>query len=237
MKGMDSLNWNHIRTQASHWCSYFGIKRISISFISLLSAAFVVWWLVHPSGPSLESVVPRASGVSDVLPSSSLAPLTVKVHVAGAVKDPGVYELPASARVIDAVLAAGGSVSSADLENINLAQTIMDTEQIYVPSKATRRTRITVAPRLKPHTSTTVVPRTDSASHTSDTSGSATRKVNINTASASELDVLPGVGPSTAQAIVTYRNKKGPFSKVEDLLNVPGIGPAKLATMRDQVTL
>lgn len=237
---MDSLNWNHVREHLAHWCAYFGPRRIVAVSASLLCAGVVVWWLVHPSGPTLESVAPRASGASEALPSTSLAPLTVKVHVAGGVKNPGVYQLSSQGRVIDAVNAAGGAVSSADLESINLAQTLVDTEQIFVPLRSQARSRISVAPRLRPKTSTTVATNNSSSNPANSGETSQARSdgnININTASATELDVLPGVGPSTAQAIVAYRKKKGPFARVEDLLNVPGIGPAKLSQMRNQISL
>lgn len=237
---MDSLNWNHIREHLKHWCAYFGPRRIIAVSASLVCAGVVVWWLVHPSGPTLESVAPRASGASEALPTTSLAPLTVKVHVAGGVKNPGVYQLSSLGRIVDAVNAAGGPVSGADLESINLAQTLVDTEQIFVPLRSQTKQRVTVAPRLRPRTSTTVVANNSSNGTQSSESTSQPKtggSININTASATELDVLPGVGPSTAQAIVSYRNKKGPFARVEDLLNVPGIGPAKLSQMRGQISL
>ncbi len=163
-----------------------------------------------------------------------MSPAIITVHVAGAVNSPGVYRLPSSARVVDAVTSAGGALRSADLESINLAQTITDTEQIYIPIKKVSRPRVMTAPRLRPQrTSPTTIPIASDGSAGSQ----ATRLINLNTATASELDSLTGVGPSTAKAIISYRTKKGTFSKVEDLLNVPGIGPAKLAALRDQVTV
>ena len=232
---MEKWNMQHVSEQLKHWIAYFGVKRLIVTGSSVLLAALVTWWLVRPSGVPLESVMPRATGsVSTVVPVTQ--PRTdVVVHVAGGVKNPGVYTLSSTSRVVDAVNAAGGALSSADLESINLAQTLVDTEQVYVPFRAQRRTRVTTAPRLKPRTSTTL-PNTGGSSEGKSGSVSDGR-VNINTASATELDALPGVGPSTAQAIVAYRTKKGPFGKVEDLLNVPGIGPSKLATMRDKVSL
>jgi competence protein ComEA len=149
-----------------------------------------------------------------------------------------VYRLPSSARVVDAVTSAGGALRSADLESINLAQTITDTEQIYIPIKKVSRPRITTAPRLRPQrTSPTTSPTTMPGTSDGSAGSQPTRLINLNSATASELDSLTGVGPSTAKAIIAYRTKKGSFSKVEDLLNVPGIGPAKLAALRDQVTV
>jgi len=136
--------------------------------------------------------------------------------------------------VVDAVASAGGALRTADLESINLAQTITDTEQIYIPIKKVSRPRVTTAPRLRPQRTT---PTTVPVIASGNTGAQPGRLINLNTATASELDSLTGVGPSTAKAIIAYRTKKGSFSKVEDLLNVPGIGPAKLAALRDQVTV
>jgi competence protein ComEA len=184
--------------------------------------------------------VPIASGVGTQVSSPSVpTPLTVKVHVAGAVVRPGVYELSSAARVVDAVKAAGGASSRADLERINLAQTLVDTEQVFIPSRASSSPKVTTSPRLKP-ARTTVAPSTGTAATASNTSlptGTTSTRVNINSATSDQLDALPGVGPATAKAIISHRTRKGPFSKVEELMNVPGIGPAKVAALRDFVTV
>jgi len=153
----------------------------------------------------------------------------IHVHVVGAVKKPGVYTLPSSSRVVDAVAVAGGSLANADLEGINMAQTLMDSEQVLIPVRRVSKPRVTVAPRLRPR------PRTTSTSVP--TGAQTSRTININTATATQLETLTGVGPATAKAIISYRTTKGSFTKVEDLLNVPGIGPSKLAAMRDEISL
>ena len=238
---MDIPNWNAIKNHFSYWVAFVGKARLVISFLASIVAAIGIWLLVRPSAPLVEAVVPHASGVGIVVPLSTLpTPLTVRIHVAGAVVHPGVYTVSSSARVVDAVRAAGGATSRADLERINLAQTIVDTEQVFVPSRSSRTTKVTVAPRLRPsRTTIPVVASTVPASVPSATSSVATTAplINLNSATAAQLDTLPGVGPSTAKAIISYRNRKGPFGKVEDLLNVPGIGPAKVAAIRDQVTV
>lgn len=235
--------WHAVKQWLSRWVAYVGVRRLVAGGGAALAGSVVVWLLVRPSGVPVESMLPLASNVPVVTPSSTaVAPGVVKVHVAGAVRNPGVYQLASSARVVDAVLAAGGATSRADLESINLAQTIVDTEQVYVPARRASRPRVTVAPRLRPNR------RADqpSPSATSTTaSGQASTvggpvsaaRINLNSATASQLDTLPGVGPTTARAIISYRTKHGPFTKVEDLLNVTGIGPSKLAAMRDRVSV
>jgi competence protein ComEA len=129
-----------------------------------------------------------------------------------------VYTLPASARVADALAAAGGATPEADLVRLNLARRLHDEEQIHVPRKG--------EPTFTPPTV---------ASFSSN--GGSTGKVNINTASVVELDALPGIGPGYAQRIVDYREQHGPFRTIEDLQKVPGIGPATFARIRDRITV
>ena len=236
---MDIPNWTVIKKRISYWIAFVGIARLFFGVLLSAIAAISMWLLVRPSAPLIESVAPHASGVGIVAPLSTLpTPLTVRIHVAGAVVHPGVYSVSSSSRVVDAVTAAGGATSRADLERINLAQTIIDTEQVFVPFRTSHTTKVTVAPRLRP--SRTTVPvnvPTIPGAIPSATTSATTSLINLNSATSDQLDTLPGVGPSTAKAIISYRSRKGPFSKVEDLLNVPGIGPAKVAALRDQVTV
>lgn len=239
---MTPENVAEVKEWVTRWITFVGVRRIIIGVVSLGVGSVGAWMLVRPSGVAVEAMLPRASD-QPVAVATSTVPATVKVHVAGAVARPGVYQLSSSARVIDAVSAAGGPTSRADLENINLAQTIVDSEQVYVPSRGSSRPTTTVAPRLKPNrrgdraASGTVPQQTSSATQPGTGAIEPAARINLNTATASQLDTLPGVGPTTARAIIAYRNKHGPFSKVEDLLNVSGIGPSKLSAMRDRVTL
>jgi competence protein ComEA len=135
--------------------------------------------------------------------------------VAGWVRHPGVYELPSGARVIDAIEAAGGPRRGAALEPLNLAAPLVDGTQILVPKRGQ-------------------APPTGTASTAAGTPGGL---INVNTASAAELEALPGIGEVLSQRIVDYRTEHGPFASVEDLLDVSGIGEAILADIRDLVTV
>lgn len=208
---------------------WFGVRRVVTSALAAFLLAVGAWWVVRVPPVPVESGISftGTSVVGDQSSSSDTAPalsLNIVVHVAGEVHKPGVYTLPNSARMIDAVTAAGGATARADLEVINLATPLVDSSQIYVPAKgvAARPTVVRPLPGVNGVASATNSP-------------SANGVVNINRASVTELDALPGVGPSTAQAIVDYRSANGPFGSVEDLLNVKGIGPAKFEAMRKLV--
>lgn len=238
---MEIPDWSTVLRRVRHWLAFVGVRRLVAGAASVIVACLVAWLLMRPSHPPVESVIPSVSGVSLPSPTMFESPVNVMVHVMGAVRNPGVFELSSTSRVVDAVRAAGGATGEADLERINLAQKIADTEQIFVPTRSQRKVRITVAPRHRSSTST-VSPSIPGATPTTTlvpagNSGTASAKVNVNTASAEQLDTLPGIGPSIAKAIISYRTKSGNFKKVTDLMNVPGIGQAKFDAVRELVTV
>ncbi len=136
-------------------------------------------------------------------------PKPISVYVTGAVVEPGVYDLPPNSRVADAIELAGGFLPVADKEEINLAALLEDGMQLKI---ATR-------------------------SYYNAGGGSKIQRVNINTASAEELDGLPGIGASTAQAIVNYRRQYGKFQRIDEITNVEGIGPATYDRIKDLITV
>lgn len=153
----------------------------------------------------------------------------VTVHVTGEVATPGVYTLPEDARIIDAVDAAGGFGPSADSSALNLAQPLADGVQIIVLATGQEATGFG-APSAPENGS---AQNGDSASGTSGPTG----LVNINTADASELESLPGIGPAIAQRIIDYRTQNGRFSSIEDLDDVSGIGPALMEQLRSRISV
>lgn len=223
-----------------HHIRFVGVRRITGGMVSAVVLLVAAWLLFAPTPPQVESVLPvTATAGANPVPSATAGTGTVRVHVAGAVRRPGVYELPSGGRVVDAVRAAGGAAPSADLDAINLAQTVRDTEQVYVPSRARAapRTSPRTAPRLRPTTTVAAaVPQSPPAAGTSGAVSGA-RSVNINQATASELEDLPGVGQVTARRIIAWRQTKGPFASPEDLMKVEGIGPAKFAAMKPFVSV
>ena len=155
---------------------------------------------------------------------------SVVVHVTGAVIRPGVVTLGEGSRVNDAISAAGGVSPDADTQQLNLARVLTDGEQIRVPRIGE------VLPDPAPQSGAAATPGagTDPGKPGA---GSASGTVNINTASASDLEKLPGIGPALAQRIVEYRDSHGPFASVDALTDVPGIGKAKLEALREQATV
>jgi competence protein ComEA len=144
------------------------------------------------------------------------------IHVVGAVRRAGVYRLAAGARVQDAITRAGGATGAADLQAINLAAKVADGQQVVVPRRAARAAG----------TAGAAAPATGSAGATSPSA-----PLSLNSATAEQLDTLDGVGPATAQKILEFRTAHGGFSSVDDLAQIPGIGPKKLESLRAQVTV
>jgi competence protein ComEA len=165
-----------------------------------------------------DALSPVVSQIPDATGSLSPSPAPIIVDVAGWVRRPGVYEFSSGDRVIDAVNRAGGARNGADLTSLNLAAPLTDGTQIVIPKPGA------------------TVPGGTGSSDTGTASG-ATALINVNTASETELEDLPGVGPVTAAAIIDYRTQNGPFAAVDDLIDVSGIGPSTLEQIRPFATV
>ena len=192
-------------------------------------------------------------GASESAQGGASGEATVRVHVAGAVNNPGVYTLPAQGRTVDAIAAASGAAADADLDRVNLAGTLSDGVQIYVPHRGE-----TAAPaQIQPNGGTANAGQGNAANgaaqngasqggtqpqpaRTLTPAGSAQKgstPVNINTATAEELQSLPRIGPAMAQRIIAWREAHGGFRSVDELDAVPGIGPSMLENLRPLVTV
>ncbi|MFT4124965.1 MAG: ComEA family DNA-binding protein [Gordonia sp. (in: high G+C Gram-positive bacteria)] len=168
--------------------------------------------------------------------SGEPTPATLVISVVGLVRRPGLVHVPADARVADAIAAAGGARDRADTVSLNLAQPLRDGDQILV-GYAGGRGRMSLRSAVVPAGGGTTTPSAGVPSAGSATPGAPEGLVNLNTADAAELDRLPGVGPVTAQAIIDWRTRNGGFRSVDQLGEVDGIGPARLAKLRDLVTV
>ena len=208
------------------WIRWFGPGRLAGGAVAIVVVAAGSFWLLRAPPPPTESTLPYASGTTTTTSSpesgaadgaatsptsvASSEPAELVVHVAGSVSLPGVYRLAAGARVVDAIAAAGGLSEAANANGVNLAAAVHDGERVYVPAIGE------AVPALAPPPAGSTAP-----------SG----PVDLNAATVAQLDTRPGVGPSTAAAIIAYRDANGPFQSVEELGDVRGIGPAKLEAL------
>jgi competence protein ComEA len=218
-----------------------GRQRVAVALLALaaLLVAGFVWVRATPqllgstdpegggaaeaSAPTDQSTGPGAAGPGQTLPRAAADPSAgsgpsgrLAVHVAGHVRRPGLVRLPAGSRVHDAIRAAGGVTSGADLDAVNLARKLADGEQVLVPGPGD--------------------PPPPLPSGASPIPGTPTGPLDLNTASVEQLDTLPGVGEVTAGRIVAYRSAH-PFTTVDELLEVPGIGQRRFEQLKDLVTV
>lgn len=233
-----------LAARAAAWIQWFGAGRLVAAACSTLAVAVGAMWLLRAAPVAVESSLPvattggaAANAAPTLAPPTTLdapgapgagtaaPPVEIVVHVAGRVLSPGVYRLPGSARVADAVNAAGGLAPDGEADALNLAAPLSDGERVYVPAIG----------EVDPAS----VPAGGVAAEA--LAGSAPTQpagpLDLNAATAAELEALPGVGPALAAAIVEDRQRNGPFASVEELDRVSGIGPAKLAALLDQVTV
>lgn len=213
-------------------------KSKKLIFIAVLLTGCIITSLINtndkaktlPGGSSLPQSAQSA------VTSKAVQVKTVRVQVSGAVLEPGIYDVPANCRVEEAIAAAGGLTENADSERVNLVRKVRDGMQIRVPVQKAGTSRT----QRKSAQAKSGLGESASKKYGSAKAGSGKKNNNqmprvcINSASASELQQLPGIGPALAQRIVETRSR-GRFASVEDLLRVPGIGKAKLAKLRDYV--
>ena len=228
------------------------VPQSPVSARRLLAGAIVVgavvatWlWMVRSPAPPVERSLPRAApsagsgspaaagrGSADPPTTTSHSTVPVIVHAAGAVRRPGVYRLGSGDRVDDLMAAAGGLAAGADGNRLNLAAPLVDGERVYVP-----RIGELAVPAPVGQSDATAAAGADTGGNLGPPAGGTTPPVDINTATAEQLDTLPGIGPSTARAILDYRSQHGRFQSVDELLEVRGIGDAKLAELRSKVAV
>jgi competence protein ComEA len=187
---------------------------VVVLLINLAVTGALFFWLQRPVAAPLEITPPQPTPA----PTATLAPAAalLRIYVTGAVAHPDVYRLPPGSIVKDAIQAAGGASGEADLDRVNLAQELRDQQQVAVP----RTGEADVPPAAG-----------------SESPGTPAAKVNINTATADELDTLPGVGAEMARRILDYRAANGPFKSIEDIQRVTGIGDATYQKLKDRITV
>ena len=196
----------------------------AVAVLVALGLVSTAWWAIQ-SRPQELSVTPvlaapaaSATPLGDLIPEVDDQQGELVIDVSGKVRHPGIAILPAGSRVVDALAAAGGARRGVDLGLLNLARPVIDGEQILVG--LAQPSGVAAAAAAPPQGSTP-----------------AAGPVNINTAGQAELETLPGVGPVTAQAILTWRTEHDGFAAIEELLDVQGIGEATLAQLAPHVTV
>jgi competence protein ComEA len=189
-------------------------RQLVLYGLAALAVLVLGGWYLSRGGAGEATAAPPIKVASD---GGSGGGGSVIVHVAGAVRNAGVYRLRAGARVNDALARAGGATPRADLSQVNLAAKVEDGRQVLVPRRVATPPPVAAAP------TGTAAP------------GQPAVPVNLNTATLEQLDTLPGVGPATAQKILDYREQHGGFGSVDELGEVPGIGDVRLAALRDLV--
>ena len=177
------------------------------------------------------SAPPAASG------SASAAPDVAVLYVVGAVEHAGVVRVAADARVTDAVTAAGGAAADADLSRLNLARPVVDGERLYVPRIGEAEVPAELPPGGGAGAGAGAGGSGSGADGAGGGAGAAAQVVDLNTADATALETLPGIGPALAERILAWRDEHGGFRSVEDLLEVSGIGEGRFAELRDRVTV
>ncbi|MGH2970570.1 MAG: ComEA family DNA-binding protein [Gaiellaceae bacterium] len=180
-------------------------RRIVVACVAAAVAVLLLVHVLHRGHAQVAIPVLRTA----THPRVRAAAQQLVVDVAGAVRRPGLYHLGTGTRIADAIAAAGGATARADVTLVNLAAPLADGEQVLVPVRGGATTAGSVP--------------------------SSTAPLDLNTASAEQLDALPGVGPATAQKIIDYRQAHGPFRSIDELEAVPGIGPSKLAQLKGLV--
>lgn len=228
--------------------SPIGLTRAAVTALVVLVVVGAAWWLLRPPGPALETILPTAEATdapSSPTPSPSSVPVgsggtddtghvgggaveEMVVQAAGAVGRPGVYRLPAGSRVDDLVREAAGLTPDADADRVNLASPLLDGERIWIP-------------RVGEEEAPDVVAGSGGGDPPPGGGGdgleSGTGLVNLNMATAGELEALPGIGPATASAILAHRDQIGSFGSIDELIDVRGIGDAKMEQLRPLVTV
>ncbi len=199
---------------------------IIVLLINLAVTGALFFWLQRPVAAPLEIAPPQPTSAPVITPSAQIPIETataalLRVYVSGAVAHPDVYRLPPGSIVKDAIQAAGGASGEADLSRVNLAQELRDQQQVVVPRAG--------EPDVAPPASSAPPGRSGDVP--------LTGKVNINTATADELDTLPGVGAVTARNILDYRAANGPFKSIEDIQKVKNIGDATYQKLKDLITV
>lgn len=200
-------------------------QKVIIIIIGILMILFIGFYII--SKTNNEGFVYLETEENEIIDNNNEEKIyeedkKIIIHVTGAIKNEGIVEAKEGARISEIIDLAGGVTEEADLSKINLAYAVSDGQKIYVPS-------------IKDKNNVENISEDAGENVIEDNSIKTEEKVNINTASQTELETLSGIGPSTALKIINYREENGDFEKIEDIKNVPGIGEAKYESLKESI--
>ncbi len=207
-----------------------------IILIILLVFTFLNFHSEDNSSDNFEDLMINTSNTQDIIENNIENIVTAEsekiiVYIIGSVQNPGIVELKVDSRVSDAVEASGGLLEDADVSKINLAYKLEDGQKITIPSINDKTNENLSYEDFISDDPGNIISQNPS----SNTSTSNTTKININTATQTQLESLPGIGPSTASKIISYRNENGKFKSIEDIKNVSGIGDSKFLNIKENI--
>ncbi len=211
------------------------MKKINKKVIIVIIAATIILILIHEKLIKNEDFIETNTDFNimqteeNVIEDENSGKIII--YITGEIQKEGVYELEENSRVLDAIEIAGGLKENANIEDINLAQILEDESKIYIPNKNDEN--------IKNDNQNNIDNISKNTTETIKKEGTIIKseKININTASQTELETLPGIGPSTALKIVNYRKEKGKFKNIEDIKNVSGIGESKFSKIKDLIKI
>ena len=211
------------------------MKKINKKVIIVIIAATIILILIHEKLIKNEDFIETNIDLNimqteeNVIDDENSGKIII--YITGEIQKEGVYELKENSRVLDAIEIAGGLKENANIEDINLAQILEDESKIYIPNKNDEN--------IKNDNQYNIDNISKNTTETIKKDGTIIKseKININTASQTELETLPGIGPSTALKIVNYRKEKGKFKNIEDIKNISGIGESKFSKIKDLIKI
>ena len=199
-------------------------QKIIVIIITVLMLIFIGYYIIKKSNDSYaELEVIEENNIETKETETYELEEKIIVHIAGEVKKEGILEIEEGSRIADVIDKAGGTTADADLSNINLAYEVEDGQKIYIPNKNNKENVEYIIEKAGEG----IINNEENTS----------KKININTASQTELETLSGIGPSTALKIIQYREENGDFDSIEDIKNVSGIGDAKFNNIKEEITV
>lgn len=213
------------------------MKKINKKIVVYIIAISVIALIIYEIAIKKENLIENITDINTIETSEEnetkeqeKVDITKKimVYITGEVKNPGIYELEENSRIKDAIEKAGGLKETADITDINLATILQDEDKITIPSKEEKNQNNVQSKTIEKSQNTTSI-------STNATGKNQNTKVNINTATQTELETLPGIGPSIASKIVSYRKENGKFKSIEEIKKVSGIGESKYANIKELI--